>query len=268
MPSTHHGSDSDIAGPDDAPTIVFLHGVSYTRKAWLPQMRALSDAFRVIALDLPGHGALADVPFDFDAAVDGVADTIEQYSDRPVLLVGISLGGCIAMELARRLPKIVAGLVACSATFDPTSLLCRLVLFGESVTFPRMQRQLTKHFQDYVRQTMDPETADAMLAAGSYWPTASTCVRQLMGRDFLGAVRSFDGPILFINGSRDFVHRYFERTFASSAKNAQVVVLDGANHICNLDKPTEFTNAVRRFASDTVWPSPGAMPLALERHAV
>lgn len=48
----------DVAGPREAFPIVLLHGAAATRKMWVPQMEALSDEFRVIALDLPGHGPL------------------------------------------------------------------------------------------------------------------------------------------------------------------------------------------------------------------
>ena len=50
-------------GPADAPAIVFLHGTRLTRAQWLPQVRRLSDRFRCIAVDLPGHGARAGEPF-------------------------------------------------------------------------------------------------------------------------------------------------------------------------------------------------------------
>lgn len=53
---------ADIAGPADARPIVFLHSVQLTRKMWLPQVEALSSEYRLIAPDLPGHGALAGVP--------------------------------------------------------------------------------------------------------------------------------------------------------------------------------------------------------------
>jgi pimeloyl-ACP methyl ester carboxylesterase len=51
----------DVAGSIGAPAIVFVHGTRLTHGAWAMQMAALSDEFRTIAVDLPGHGVLADV---------------------------------------------------------------------------------------------------------------------------------------------------------------------------------------------------------------
>src|SRR5450759_3884735 len=52
----------DVAGPEDAPTLVFLHGTRVTRAMWDPQVAALTERYRVVAVDLPGHGVFADMP--------------------------------------------------------------------------------------------------------------------------------------------------------------------------------------------------------------
>ncbi len=66
----------DRAGPGAAPALVLVPGAVVSRKVWLPQVRALSDEFRVIAVDLPGHGDRAAQPFSFAAAAACVADVI------------------------------------------------------------------------------------------------------------------------------------------------------------------------------------------------
>jgi pimeloyl-ACP methyl ester carboxylesterase len=53
--SHEHVIGCDVAGPLDAFPIVLVHGAAWTRKMWIPQMEALSDEFRMIAVDLPGH---------------------------------------------------------------------------------------------------------------------------------------------------------------------------------------------------------------------
>ena len=99
----------DRAGPANAPAIVLVHGSVVTRKMWSPQLRGLSDTYQVIAPDLPGHGALAHVPFTFASAADSLADIILKKASGRALVLGLSLGGYVAMELARRSPDLVAG---------------------------------------------------------------------------------------------------------------------------------------------------------------
>ena len=66
-------SSYTAVGPPGAPAIVLVHGTRLSRGMWHPQLAALSGGFRVIALDLPGHGALRHRPFDWDEAVDEIA---------------------------------------------------------------------------------------------------------------------------------------------------------------------------------------------------
>jgi pimeloyl-ACP methyl ester carboxylesterase len=94
----------DINGPPNGPSIVLVHGSVVTRKVWGPQMRGLSDTFKMIAPDLPGHGELADTPFGFDSAIERIADVVRQHADGRAVVVGLSLGGYIAIECAARRP--------------------------------------------------------------------------------------------------------------------------------------------------------------------
>ena len=244
----------DIAGPHDARTIVFLHAASYTRKMWLPQMRSLSDEFRVVAIDMRGHGARSREPFDFEGCVDDVEMIVEKLGLGPVMFVGSSLGGCIAMELAQRTPRHVVGMMIAGSSFDPTTLLCKMVLTGESVVFPRAESRLIRHFQDYVRGTMHASIAEEIVDAGCHWRSAAVAVAQMRGRDFVGAMKSFDGPVMIVNGERDWPHRFYERRFLASGQKATLAVIQGANHICSLDAPEEFTTLVRLFADQCAFP--------------
>jgi pimeloyl-ACP methyl ester carboxylesterase len=96
---------------DPRPTIVFLHGTRLTGASWAAQAEDLADEFHVLAPDLPGHGSAADVPFTIDAAAARVADLIatDAHEGRAVV-VGLSLGGYVAMAVAAGWPERVRGL--------------------------------------------------------------------------------------------------------------------------------------------------------------
>lgn len=104
-------------GPPTAPlTVVFLHGFCLTMDAWLPQARHLSAALgntaRLVLYDHRGHGH-SDVPADHATYTlaqlgDDLASIITSLSpDRPVVLVGHSMGGMAALSFAARHPEMV-----------------------------------------------------------------------------------------------------------------------------------------------------------------
>src|SRR5260370_14466990 len=101
----------DVDGPRDAFPIVLVHGAASTRKMWVPQMEALSDEFRVIAVDLPGHGTLRKQPFRLEAAVQAVMESLRQQTNDRALILGLSLGGYVSMAHAHYLAQLLAELV-------------------------------------------------------------------------------------------------------------------------------------------------------------
>ena len=95
----------DVVGPSDAPPIVFVHGALMGRSVWQPQIDALSDRFRCVSVDLPGHGTQRDTPFELDDAAEGVVRAIDQAAGGRAVLVGLSVGGYVAMTVASRNPE-------------------------------------------------------------------------------------------------------------------------------------------------------------------
>ena len=97
--------------------VVLVHGLGGAAANWADLAPMLAESFRVLAPDLPGHGHSSPLPAvpDLNPFADRLACLIEQESRQPVLLVGHSLGGVIALRLAVRHPELVRGLVLASS---------------------------------------------------------------------------------------------------------------------------------------------------------
>jgi pimeloyl-ACP methyl ester carboxylesterase len=209
-------------------------------------MRLLAERYRVYALDLPGHGACASVRFEYEHALRTLERFLRDEVRRPALLAGVSLGGCLAMDLAGTHGDLVAGLALSGSTFDARGLICKLVLTGESVVFPRAERRLIHNLHEFARRQLPADAAEAIISGGSYWHAAAAAVRQLRGRDFPASLRRYDGPVLILNGRRDWVHRTAERAFArASAPNP-----GGRVYVCRLAHP--LFSSVAEKISDLV----------------
>jgi pimeloyl-ACP methyl ester carboxylesterase len=236
-------------GPPEAPAIVFVHGTRLSRAAWTPQLAALSDEFRTIALDLPGHGERAAERFSLDGAADVLAATIQDqaFGGRAVV-VGLSLGGYVAMTLAAGRPSLVRGLVIAGASAEPVGIgsLPYRALAGAMARFagPRLDRFDAWSF----RRRYPPSIAEPIVAGGFSSSAGAEALQTLVGQRFAPRLAAYPGPTLILNGALDLPFRLSAATFAAAASDARRVRLAGALHHSNLDRPTAFSLAVREFA--------------------
>lgn len=111
-------------GPRDAPVIVLVHGSGASLQTWIPWTARFSKTYRVISLDLPGHGLTGPHPKrDYSAAsfvssVDGVA---QKLGVKKFVLGGQSLGGGVVLAYALAHPEKLNGLILVSAAGAPES---------------------------------------------------------------------------------------------------------------------------------------------------
>jgi pimeloyl-ACP methyl ester carboxylesterase len=101
----------------DGPPLVLIHGVGHHWQAWRPVIDRLVDDFEVIACDSPGFGRSRPLPADVQPAIPAYADAFTTFISTLGLskphVAGNSMGGAIALELARR------GMVASVTAFSP-----------------------------------------------------------------------------------------------------------------------------------------------------
>jgi pimeloyl-ACP methyl ester carboxylesterase len=247
---------ADIAGPVGSPPILLVHAMALTRRMWAPQLQALAARYRVIAPDLPGHGELQGMSFTTSRAVEVVRDLIDREAGGRALLVGLSLGGYVGLEVAARWPGKVVGLVlaSCSTLLPPT--LSRLSGATALLMRTPIERGLCAVQAWAFRRRLAPSLARVLIDAGLYFRALPDVARHIPNLSVLRTVRDYPGPILLLNGERDSRFRRDEGRLLEAARDARLVVLRGAGHLCNLDRPGEFTRAVDEFAEAIGWAGP------------
>lgn len=101
-----------IDGPDDAPPVVVLHGITASTATWNWLVPLLAPTHRVLRLDFRGHGGSGRAPGRYDSAgyVSDAVAVCEQVAGRPAIVIGHSLGGVTALGLAQSRPDLVVGL--------------------------------------------------------------------------------------------------------------------------------------------------------------
>lgn len=237
-------------GLDHRPTIVFLHGTRLTGAEWATQITALEDAFHCLAPDLPGHGQAADVPFTVERAAERVAELIEREAHGGrAILVGLSLGGYVAMAVAARWPERVIGLAVSGATAEPIGVRS-LAYRGLATIFSAVPESILDRLNRWFFGWRFPPAITGPIVAGGFWfAGGAVAVRSLVGERFKSRLAAYPGPSLLINGEYDFFFRPGERRFADVAADPRRVLIRRATHLTNLDQPQRFSQVIRAFAS-------------------
>ncbi|WP_406394916.1 alpha/beta fold hydrolase [Streptomyces sp. NBC_00887] len=238
-----------------APPIIFVHGTRFSAGQWSPQLAALQEDFRVVAVDLPGHGARSAQPWSLNAATEIIASAVDSLGCGPALVVGHSLGGYASLEFARRCPEQLRGLVLAGASASTRGPWARPYRWAAGLV-PRIPAdRLTRWNDRLLRRLYPPEVVDATILSGYAFHTLPAAWGEVLGRFDAGAMRHVAAPVLILNGEKDTVFRSGESDFARAHPYARVELIPRAGHLANFDDPVAFTDAVRRFAQQL--PAPG-----------
>ena len=239
-------------GPDDAPTVVFLHGATLDHRAWHPQTDALRRRFRVVAPDLRGHGSSTG-RFDFDRAVQDVLALLDHLPGPPVVLVGLSLGANIAQEVIRRRPDLVRGLVAADTTCNTAD---RHPL-AATTTIAALRVQALWAGNEFARQAAratatDPQVQNYVLEVNAHRSNEETIdILTCLLTNALRPDPSYRLPVpaLLVHGQLDHIGDIATdmRGWAHREPLARYAVIPDAGHASNLDNPAVFTNLLVEF---------------------
>ena len=238
------------------PPLVFVHGAAADHRLWGPQLRALADAFTVVAWDEPGTGRSSDVPADFRLAdyADCLAAVIEALALGPAHVAGLSWGGTVVLELYRRHPGSVATLILVGTYAGWRGSLPEAEVRSRVAGLHQMLAAPAQDFDPTLPGLFagDPPAEFvpllAEMAAGVRPQSLRTQLLLMADADERDLLHRIAVPTLLIWGELDArsplsVARQFEQQIPQT----DVVVIAGAGHVCNLERPEDFNDAVRSF---------------------
>lgn len=243
--------------------LALLHGVGASRGVWKSAAPRLAEDRRVLAPDLPGFGdsAPAGPGFDLESVARALAGALAECARRPFDLVGNSLGGAVALQLAVLRPELVRRLVlAAPAGFShaPTPLAFaagRLIgpaialrrVLGEPLVRSGAARRAL--LWGAIAQPGRLSAADArtMLRASQGSTRIGPATSAVLRADLSGLLEQLELPLGLIWGRRDRVVPIGTLEVIRAVRpDVTVETLADSAHVPQLEHPAEFVTALRR----------------------
>ena len=237
------------------PLVLFLHGIGGNRTNWYPQLDVVGAEFTAAAWDARGYGESDDYEGELDFA-DFSGDllrVLDAFDAHSAHLVGVSMGGRIAIDFVGRHPDRVATLTLA----DTSAGSARVASPAEVEKFLQMRKQPL--LEGRSPQDIAPEVVATLIGPATPAAVRDAMIESLsvLHRDSylktLDAVTRYTAftafekikvPTLVIVGEHDRIATpEYAAAMAQRIENSRFVMLEGGSHISNMDRPAEF-NAV------------------------
>jgi pimeloyl-ACP methyl ester carboxylesterase len=256
--------DHHLAG--SGPPLLLIHGIGSTWRVWKPILERLEASHEVLGVDVPGFGHSAAFPAGTAPTIDAMAEALENALDavgweRPHV-AGNSMGGWLALELARR------GRAASAVAISPAgmwtekervysrnslrtqhAIATRIAPHADRITSTALGRTLVLGSVMSRPWRLAPEDAAETLrlfAGCPGWEATLEALTEDMPRE-LGSI---DCPVRIVWGSRDvlLLPRQADR-FVREIPNAELVRLPGLGHVPMSDDPDAVADSILEFTA-------------------
>lgn len=243
------------AGPKGVPTIVFLHGLGGSQATWQLVLGELADRYRLIAIDLPGHGRSSAGDADYSVAghAAAVAEALTSIVTKGAVIVGHSLGGVIGLTIALDHPDLVSSLVLVDSAGLGGGISSELTTLMAGEPGVETARGLLALFYADQRLVADRAVADmAATQTEDAWAAQQATARAAFSGDrqqvsLLPRVRDVDIPVLILWGDQDRVLPMADGVAVlSRLPDATLRVLGGIGHVPQVEAAALTATAIDR----------------------
>ncbi|MDE0853091.1 MAG: alpha/beta fold hydrolase [Nevskia sp.] len=235
----------------EGPPVVLIHGLGSNGKDWDPQTSVFSRQYRVITVDLRGHGRSAKPagPYTVQLLSDDVAAVIRRLGVEGAHIVALSLGGALAFQLMLDYPYLVKSAVIVNS--GPQLVLNRFALWQRRLLIrlfglPYFGRVLGK------RLFPDPALSDERLRFEESFKANETrpylaALNALARWNVWDQLASIEAPILVVAADQDYTPVSFKQAYVDKLPNARLAVVPDSRHALPAERPEAFNRLVLDF---------------------
>jgi len=235
--------------------LLLIHGLGSSTRDWENQVKALSSFYEVIVFDLRGHGKTDKPkgPYKVSLFAKDTAQLIQSLFSKPIDVVGHSLGGMIAFQLALDFPSLVNRLV--------------IINSGPAVIFPNLKTRFYFYLRRLSVKWFGMKKLSQQLAKALFPKPEQDELREIFiarweendPRAYLDSLKAFLGwnviprlgsikcPTLIIAADHDYTPVAFKEYYTKLIPGAILKVIPDSYHITLIDKPNELNQVLLDF---------------------
>jgi pimeloyl-ACP methyl ester carboxylesterase len=235
--------------------LVLLHGFPLDHRMWSATAAALPEGIRVIGVDLPGqgHSDLGGLPDSLDDAAEAVYRTLRDQGEGNAVVVGLSMGGYVALALAERHPGFVhgIGLVDTKATTDTDEARANRLRIAQEVASNQnidpvlsMPAKILGPTSVLERRHLFPGVEAwirGQSPSGVAWAQRAMAARP----DRTHVLKEYEGPVAVVVGAEDKITPLAEaENMVHAARDAVLTVVPNAAHLSPVEEPAAVAAAL------------------------
>ena len=246
-----------IDGPKGRPMVILVHGFPFTRATWKAQVAVLKKDFRVLTYDLRGMGqsGLGKAPQPLEAFVDDLVALLDHLKVAKAGLLGLSMGGYIALRAIERNPERFWSLVLADTKATPDSDEGKL---GRAAGIKALHAKGVKPFAEGMlpKLLLAPQASAGRgllkLMLTNKVPGMANALAAMQGRtDTSVVLKSIKVPVLILVGEQDqVIPLAIAQAMALECVGSKLVVLKNAGHVSNLEAPELFNTEILKFLKE------------------
>ena len=244
-----------IDGPEDAPWLTFSNSLATNLSMWDRQVAELAGPYRTLRYDKRGHGQSDGPPgeYRFEQLAEDVVALWDAVGIDRSDYVGLSMGGMTGIGLLLDHGDRIGKAAICDCRADAPSFfhdmwVDRRAAFEKDGIEAVVEGNLERWFTEACRNENPPWLDDvrAMIRTTSANGFMG-CTSALMNLDYLGRMDHIDGDVCFIVGAQDGPHPDAMAEMQAKVAGSQLVVIEDAAHLPNLEQPAAFNAALTSF---------------------
>jgi 3-oxoadipate enol-lactonase len=230
-------------------TIVFLHSLGTKSDMWDQQVEFFKQNYQVVTMDARGHGKTDScIPFKTKDCANDVKAILDHLNIDKVHIVGISMGGHMALELYQMVPERIKS-ITLSNTFAKIpehireeKMNARLKLL-EQDNFVQEWARVSVH--EGAHQQLIDHTIGLYGCSKEDYRSAWIEINHV---DFSSMLNTVDVPVLIMTGDKDYIAPVqLAQYLHEQIRGSQLDLISNAGHLANLSNPEEFNDKVASF---------------------